>query len=165
MKQFKLLSLAAIAAVFLAMGAPTVRAQVSIGIQIGSPPVCPYGYFDYAPYNCAPFGYYAPDWFHSGAFIGAGPWYRGPADFHGWVNRRYDPQYGYRGGFPYRGEHADWGRHRGWEHNFHGDYEWREERHDNGNHDGDDNGYDHDRHDNGYDHDRHGNGHDHDHGH
>lgn len=160
MKRFKLFSLAAVAAVFLALSAPGARAQVSFGVQIGSPPECPYGYYDYAPYNCAPFGYYGPDWFQGGVFLGAGPWYRGPDGFHGWVNRHYDPRYGYRGGFPHRGERPDWDRHRGWEHNFHGDYERHEERHDNGNHYGHD-----DRHDNGnhYGHDDHDHGHDHGH--
>src|SRR5580658_7657608 len=32
-----------------------------------------YGYFSYAPYTCAPYGYYGPDWFVGGVFIGAGP--------------------------------------------------------------------------------------------
>jgi hypothetical protein len=129
MKRLRLFSLAAVAAVFLALAAPSARAQVSFGIQIGSPPVCPYGYFDYAPYNCAPFGYYGPEWFQGNVFLGAGPWFHGPRNFHGWVNRRYDPRDGYRGGFPHRGERPDWGRHRGWEHNFHGTYRRHEERH------------------------------------
>jgi len=30
------------------------------------------------PYACAPYGYYGPEWFSGGIFIGAGPWY------HGW---------------------------------------------------------------------------------
>ena len=46
--------------------------------NIGVAPVCPYGYFDYAPYDCAPYGYYGPDWFVGGIFIGAGPWFHGP---------------------------------------------------------------------------------------
>ena len=59
------------------------QAQVSFGIGIGpgyvaGPPVCEYGYYDYYPYACAPYGYYGPDWFVNGIFIGAGPWY------HGW---------------------------------------------------------------------------------
>ena len=145
MKRFRLFSLAAVAAVFLALTAPSAHAQVSFGVQIGSPPVCPYGYFNYAPYNCAPFGYYGPEWFQGREFIGAGPWFRGPRGFHGWVNRRYDPRYGYRGGFPHRGERADWGRHRGWEHNFHGNYRNREERHEERRDNGHDRGRGHDR--------------------
>ena len=42
---------------------------------IGAPPVCPYGYYEYYPYACAPYGYYGPAWFSGGIFIGAGPWY------------------------------------------------------------------------------------------
>ncbi len=143
MKQIRLFALAAVAAFFMAVAAPSARAQVSFGIQIGAPPVCPYGYFDYAPYNCAPFGYYGPQWFHGGVFIGAGPWYRGPGDFHGWVNRHYDPRYGYHGHLPSRGEHPDWDHHRNWEHNFHGNYQAHETRHDNGGHD---QGHGHDGH-------------------
>src|SRR6185312_6117157 len=149
MKRLRLFSLAAVAAVFLALAAPSARAQVSFGVQIGSPPVCPYGYFDYAPYYCAPFGYYGPEWFQGSVFLGAGPWFRGPRNFHGWVNRRYDPRYGYRGGFPHRGEHPDWGRHRGWEHNFRGNYRRHEERHEERREERHE-----DRHDNGRRHDR-----------
>ncbi len=76
------------------------EAQVSVGINIGAAPVCPYGYFDYAPYSCAPNGYYGPEWFNGGAFIGAGPWFRGPANFHGNVNNHFDPQHGYHGAMP-----------------------------------------------------------------
>lgn len=92
--------------VFLFALMPTKRAdaQISIGIGVGAPPVCPYGYYGYAPYNCAPYGYYGPEWFHGGVFIGAGRWYRGPAGFYGHVNRAYDPRFGYHGGYPNRGE-------------------------------------------------------------
>ncbi|HEV2485680.1 MAG TPA: hypothetical protein VGT08_09125 [Terracidiphilus sp.] len=79
-------------------------AQISIGVNIGAPPVCPYGYFDYAPYDCAPYGYYGPDWYQDGIFIGAGPWFHGPREFYGHVDNRYDPHYGYRGPFPDRGD-------------------------------------------------------------
>jgi hypothetical protein len=135
MKRIKLFSLAAIAAVSLLLAAPSARAQVSFGVQIGGPPVCPYGYFDYAPYNCAPFGYYGPEWFHDGIFIGAGPWFHGPDHFRGWVNRHYDPRFGYRGELPHHGDHADWDHHRGWEHHYHGSdrrEEMRHEDHDHG---------------------------------
>jgi hypothetical protein len=89
----------------LAVAAPAhAPAQISIGIGIGAPPVCPYGYFDYAPYDCAPYGYYGPDWYQGGMFIGAGPWFHGPRGFYGHVDNRYDPHYGYRGPFPDRGD-------------------------------------------------------------
>jgi hypothetical protein len=82
------------------------RSQVSVGVNIGPAPVCPYGYFDYAPYSCAPYGYYGPDWFVDGIFIGAGPWFHGPAGFHGHVDNRFDPHHGYRGPLPARGAEA-----------------------------------------------------------
>jgi hypothetical protein len=79
-------------------------AQAQISFSIGVEPVCPYGYFDYAPYNCAPYGYYGPDWFVNGVFIGAGRWYHGPEHFYGHVDNRFDPRHGYHGPFPERGE-------------------------------------------------------------
>src|SRR5258708_24154728 len=87
------------------------QAQVSFGVRVGGsvyfgseygygPPVCPYGYYEYAPYACAPYGYWGPEWFDDGLFIGAGPWchyyYSHPAfyfriygnRFHGWDRDR-----------------------------------------------------------------------------
>jgi hypothetical protein len=80
------------------------QAQVSVGVGIGpvgfgvgpgyvaGPPVCSYGYYPYAPYACAPYGYYGPEWFVGGVFIGAGPWY------HGWGHPFWDGGH-YRPGF------------------------------------------------------------------
>jgi hypothetical protein len=74
--------------------------RVAIGVGIGGPgyvgvaPVCDYGYYNYYPYACAPYGYYGPSWFSGGIFIGAGPW------FHGFYGRGF---YGYRGGVGFRG--------------------------------------------------------------
>ncbi|HWA94043.1 MAG TPA: hypothetical protein VG844_05535 [Terracidiphilus sp.] len=126
----------AFAVLGVALASTVAKAQVSINVQIGPQPVCPYGYFDYAPYQCAPFGYYGPTWFTNGIFVGAGPWFHGPVGFRGYIDRRYDPRYGYHGPFPRRGMRADWGRHRGWEHNWHGSEMREEHRHDNGNHNG-----------------------------
>jgi hypothetical protein len=81
------------------------HSQVSVGVNIGVAPVCPYGYFDYEPYDCAPYGYYGPDWFVGGVFIGAGPWFHGRAGFHGHVDNRFDPHHGYNGPLPGRGSH------------------------------------------------------------
>ena len=78
-------------------------APAQISVTFGVEPVCPYGYFDYPPYQCAPYGYYGPDWFNDGIFIGAGRWYRGPGHFYGHVDNRYDPRHGYHGPFPERG--------------------------------------------------------------
>ena len=97
----------AVAAVVVAFAASAPKAEADASIDIGAPPVCPYGYYDYAPYACAPYGYYGPEWFSGGIFIGAGPWFRGPADFHGHVDNRFDIHRGYRGPLPNRGDHAD----------------------------------------------------------
>jgi len=100
MTKIKVLAFVAVA-VGLLCCAPAAPAQISI--NIGVAPVCPYGYFDYPPYNCAPYGYYGPDWFVGGVFIGAGPWFHGPAHFSGHVDNRFDPQHGYKGPLPARG--------------------------------------------------------------
>lgn len=94
----------AVLAAALVGSVPLASAQISV--QIGGPPVCPYGYYDYSPYNCAPYGYYGPQWFAGGAFIGAGPWFHGPRGFHGYVDNHYDPHHGYHGPMPHRGEHG-----------------------------------------------------------
>lgn len=101
MRRSTYLALAAAAAICVAMAAP--RAQAQISINIGAPPSCPYGYYDYAPYACAPYGYYGPEWFVGGVFVGAGPWFHGPASFHGQVNNHFDPRRGYKGPRPARG--------------------------------------------------------------
>src|SRR6202789_16868 len=72
MSRWKLLAFSALT-VTLVSSLSVAPAQVAI--DIGVAPVCPYGYFDYSPYACAPYGYYGPDWFTGGVFIGAGPWY------------------------------------------------------------------------------------------
>ena len=92
--------LIAVFAILLIGAVPASRAQVSVGIGVA--PVCAYGYYGYAPYNCAPYGYYGPEWFNGGVFIGAGPWHHGEA-FYGHVNRSYDPRFGYHGAFPGHG--------------------------------------------------------------
>ena len=94
-------ALAAVAGIALA-AAPMARAQISI--NIGVEPSCPYGYYDYAPYRCSPDGYYGPQYFNGGAFIGVGPWFHGANEFHGTVNNRYDPQHGYKGSMPKAGD-------------------------------------------------------------
>lgn len=98
--------LIAVFAIFLISAVPASRAQVAVGVDIGAAPVCPYGYYGYAPYNCAPYGYYGPEWFNGGIFLGAGPWHHGDA-FYGHVNRDFDPRFGYHGAFPARGGHFD----------------------------------------------------------
>ena len=107
------------------------RVQFGIGIgvgpgpaygsayDIGPPPACSYGYYDYYPYVCAPYGYYGPSYFYNGVFVGAGPWFRG--GYYGRDDRRfYDrddrrfqsggqfrgntgPRGGFQGGSQFRG--------------------------------------------------------------
>jgi len=103
------LTLAALIATGLAFTAtaPKAQARIGVGVEIGAAPVCPYGYYDVPPYNCAPYGYYGPEWFNGGVFIGAGPWYHGPARFYGHVDRRFGWDHGYRGPYPGRGERAE----------------------------------------------------------
>ena len=65
--------------------AVTANAQMDEGVGVGpavayapeayGPPVCDWGYYSYYPYACAPYGYYGPQWFYGGVFIGVGPWY------------------------------------------------------------------------------------------
>lgn len=66
----------------LANAAPRWGVQIGVGpgYYVDEPPVCPYGYYPYYPYACVPYGYYGPEWFSGGVFIGAGPWAHG---YHG----------------------------------------------------------------------------------
>ena len=97
MRYWKFVALPALVVVLLSIPRPA-HAQVSI--NIGAEPDCPYGYYDLAPYNCAPYGYYGPEWFNGGVFIGAGPWFHGDHDFQGHVDNRFDPHHGYVGPRP-----------------------------------------------------------------
>ena len=96
MNRFRTLSTAAAAALTLAATTHPLHAQVTVTVG-GPPPACPYGYYDFAPYSCAPYGYYGPEWFTGGVFFGAGPWFHGPRDFQGSVNNHFDPNHGYHG--------------------------------------------------------------------
>ena len=120
MKRLKHLAAVVFAGLCFLSFSANANAQVSVGIQIGPAPVCPYGYFDYAPYQCAPYGYYGPEWFTNGVFIGTGPWYHGHEYFSGHVDNHYDPHYGYRGHVPDHGQKPDWSHHHGTVENFHG---------------------------------------------
>jgi hypothetical protein len=105
------------AAAGVTAGVPAAKAQISV--NIGPAPDCPYGYYDVAPYGCAPAGYYGPEWFNDGIFIGAGPWFHGHSDFRGHVDNHFHPEHGYRGPMPHRGEKPDPG-HRVDSAHFHG---------------------------------------------
>jgi hypothetical protein len=104
MRGLTFLALAAVAGIGFTVSAPKAEAQVAI--NIGAAPECPYGYYDTAPYGCAAYGYYGPQWFTGGVFIGAGPWFHGADNFQGRVNNRFHPEHGYKGSLPERGEKA-----------------------------------------------------------
>ena len=106
MNKFKYLVMVAVAGIFFTVGAPKLEAQVSVGVSIGAAPDCPYGYYDYSPYSCSPYGYYGPEWFSGGVFVGSGPWFHGPDNFKGKVDNTFDPQHGYKGNSPKVGEKA-----------------------------------------------------------
>src|ERR1700676_805689 len=118
MRYLKVLALVAIC-LFSASFAHAQGFSVRVGVgttYVGPAPSCDYGYYDYYPYACAPYGYYGPDWFSDGFFIGAGPWYRGyygRRDFddrwHGFGRGDYgrrdfgDREHGYYGRGDFRG--------------------------------------------------------------
>ncbi|HXW62953.1 MAG TPA: hypothetical protein VEJ45_10155 [Candidatus Acidoferrales bacterium] len=82
MKYLKIFGGLAVVALFLVAATPAHAQGFSVGIGVGPAvvgpaPVCAYGYYPYYPYACAPYGYYGPQWFVGGVFIGAGPWYHG----------------------------------------------------------------------------------------
>src|SRR5712671_6141988 len=90
---------------FSASYAHAQRVVVGFGFgptYVDSAPVCTYGYYGYYPYECAPYGYYGPEWFSDGFFIGAGPWYGRYGGYYGRGFRDFDDRrhdyYG-RGGF------------------------------------------------------------------
>jgi hypothetical protein len=89
--------------------APAAPAQISINLNLGPPPVCPYGYYDYAPYACAPYGYYGPGYFYNGIFLGVGPW-AGWGYAHGWGAHRFVAAGGgrYHGRGGYEANHGRW---------------------------------------------------------
>ena len=102
----KMKILAVFVAAVILFAAAGKRASAQIAVEIGAAPVCPYGYYEVPPYNCAPDGYYGPEWFSGGVFFGAGPWFHGPDHFYGHVDHRLDYRRGYHGSYPARGEHA-----------------------------------------------------------
>jgi hypothetical protein len=105
MRGLKFLMFGAVAAACFAAIGP--RAEAQLTVSVGVAPECPYGYYDVAPYSCAPSGYYGPEWFSGDVFIGAGPWFHGTPEFRGQVNNSYHPEHGYNGALPGRGEKAE----------------------------------------------------------
>jgi hypothetical protein len=66
--------------------APAAHAQLVV--DVGVQPTCMYGYYGYAPYQCAPMGYYGSGYFYNGIFLGMGPW-AGWGYSHGWGGHRF----------------------------------------------------------------------------
>src|ERR1700722_3529578 len=87
--------------------AALVPATAQVSVNIGIAPECPYGYYDAAPYGCAPSGYYGPEWFSGSVFIGGGAWFHRLNNFRGKGNNSYHPEHGYKGAVPARGEKAE----------------------------------------------------------
>ena len=127
----------ALLGVFVALAAATSPAQVSIGVHIGRdygyyhvPPACPYGYYPDYPFGCAPYGYWGPQWFVNGVFIGAGPWYHFYYAHPVLYQRWYGPGYVY---FPR--EHFHRFRGRDWDDDdqgrwrYHHDHGWHGHKH------------------------------------
>ena len=103
MRYLKYVAMLAILMVPLAYSQAQVRVGIGIGVgpgYVAGPPACAYGYYDYYPYACAPYGYYAPNYFVDGVFIGVGPWYH-------WGH----PAYFWNRG----GDHDRWYGSRGWD--------------------------------------------------
>ena len=68
--QMKYLRILAVLGVCMFSASYAHAQRVVVGVGVGGPgayvgvaPVCQYGYYGYAPYACAPYGYYGPSWF------------------------------------------------------------------------------------------------------
>lgn len=106
MRYLKYAALSAALLGVLLLAAGNANAQVAVGVRVGPvvagvgpEPICAYGYYPYYPYACAPVGYWGPNYFVGGIFIGAGPWFRGWGHPYGYYVR---PGYAYRPGFAVR---------------------------------------------------------------
>src|SRR5690242_15033410 len=119
---------------FCASFASAQRVIVGVGVgpayygpaYVGPPPACAYGYYDYYPYACAPYGFYGPEWFVNGIFIGVGPWYHSYWRHPGWYSRGWHRGWDrddWRGpGFRRDWDHDGWrGREFRGDRGFHGD--------------------------------------------
>jgi hypothetical protein len=98
-----ILGAAAVVAALAVVPTPRASAQVSFSINIGNPPACRWGYYDYPPYQCASYGYYGPGYFYNGIFLGVGPWHEWGYN-HGWGGHRFASA---RGGHYVPNSHGD----------------------------------------------------------
>ena len=87
-KRFCSIQLASALLAIGTVGAMALTANAQVVIDIGIQPVCSYGYYDYAPYACAPVGFYGSGYFYNGIFLGMGPW-AGWGYGHGWGGHRF----------------------------------------------------------------------------
>src|SRR5258707_3371422 len=71
MRGFSYFVLAAVAAICLMAATQTAQAQV--GVEVCVAPMCPYGYYDVAPYHCASYGYHGTEWVSGVRILCAGP--------------------------------------------------------------------------------------------
>jgi hypothetical protein len=106
-----------ITAALLASVALIPKANAQVSITFGTPPPCSYGYYNYAPYACAPQGYYGSGYFYNGIFLGVGPWANwgynhgwGSYRFRGPGGGRYHPHSGYYAGRPPKGGYPPYHR-------------------------------------------------------
>ena len=86
------------------MSMPAV-APAQISVNIGGAPACPYGYYDYAPYDLLPLRVLRSrlvQWWH--LYRAQVPGSMARMGFYGHVDNRYDPHYGYHGPMPGRGD-------------------------------------------------------------
>ena len=112
------LKYAGLLGLFVMLAGTAAHAQVRFGVGLGvgpgyvAPPAyvgpapnCAYGYYGYYPYACATYGYYGPEYFNGGVFLGAGPWFHGYRGYYGPGYRNFGPNYnrGFYGGGGYRG--------------------------------------------------------------
>jgi hypothetical protein len=135
MRYMRYVKCLALLAFFVVLAATPSPAQVAIGIHIGRdygyyhvPPACPYGYYPDYPFGCAPYGYWGPEYFANGVFIGVGPWnrfyYRQPVLYQRW----YGPGYVYFPREHYYRFRGDWDDDRG-DRRFHHDHGWHGRKH------------------------------------
>src|SRR5258708_30534885 len=90
MRYWKFLALSTLIAALLSIPS---SAAPQVSINIGAEPGCPYGYYDFKPYSCAPYGDYGPDRFNGGGFIGSRPWFHGAHHFHGHADNPFKPNH------------------------------------------------------------------------
>ena len=92
MNGFKCSALAAVTGICFT--ASTFKTQAQVTVNIGAEPACPYGYYDYAPYECAPYWLLRPGMVFRRRLYWGGPVVPWPGTFDGNVDNHFDPQQG-----------------------------------------------------------------------